>query len=747
MMIRFVPYTLLLCTMACGQSAEKPAYLRSEVKTEDRVSDLLQRMTVEEKAGQLNQLAGDLNTGPASGNADWKHKLEVIKNGQAGSMLNVVGAAKTRQVQEAAMASRLRIPLLFGYDVMHGYKTIFPIPLAEACSWDLEQIERNHAVAAAEASSAGIHWTFGPMCDISTEPRWGRVMEGAGEDTWYGAQLAATRVKGFQGNLDSHHILACVKHFAAYGAVEAGKEYAYTDLSREALWNKYLPPYKAAIDAGAASVMNGFNTFKGVPVTGNKYLVTDVLKGKWNFKDFLVSDWNSIGEMVNWGYAADNKDAALKALAAGSMIDMETQAMIKYVPELLKEGKITMAAIDDAVGRILYYKFKLGLFDNPYAYCNEQREKATLFNNENRLQALEAAKRAIVLLKNDNKVLPLKKDIKKIALIGSYAKEKEHLFDFWKAQGDHNDAVSLQQGMATTYAAASISFSAGYSTQSAAADKALIAEAVAKARLADVAVVTIGLSGSLAGEDRSLSNIAVPANQVELLKALRKTGKPVIAVVAAGRPLILTEITDLCDAILYTWILGSESGNAIAQVLSGAYNPSGKTVMSFPKTTGQIPVYYNHFKTGRPNPTDGNGNWYSRYRDVDNHPLYPFGYGLSYSHFTYSNLVLSDSTLKPGDTLQVKVTITNDGEYDGEEVVQLYINDVTASLVRPVKELKGFQKVLLKKGASRIIQFTLTGKELSFFDAAGNSVLEAGSFDIFAGGNSRDVLKGKFWLQ
>ncbi|MGN6421243.1 MAG: beta-glucosidase BglX [Pseudobacter sp.] len=746
-MMRILPFALLVCTTAFGQSAKKAAYQRNDIKTEERVKDLLKRMTIEEKAGQLNQWAGDLNTGPASGNADWKYKLESIKSGKVGSMLNVVGAAKTRQVQAAAMQSRLGIPLLFGYDVMHGYKTIFPIPLAEACSWDLEQVERNHIVAANETSSAGVHWTFGPMADISTDPRWGRVMEGAGEDPWLGAQLAAARVKGFQGNLDSNHILACVKHFAAYGAVEAGKEYAYTDLSREALWNKYLPPYKAAVEAGAASVMNGFNIFEGIPVTGNRYLVTDVLKNKWNFKGFVVSDWNSIGEMVNWGYATDNKDAAFKALAAGSMMDMETNAIVKFLPELVKEGKITMKQVDDAVGRILYYKFKLGLFDNPYAYCNEERETATLFNAANRKQALEAAKRSVVLLKNDSKTLPLKKDGRKLALIGLYANDKAHMFDFWKGQGNPLDAVSLKEGLTAAYGESNISFSAGYTVNPATMDQVLIAEAVERARAADVAVVNIGLSGDLAGEDRALANTAIPPNQVALLKALKTTGKPVIAVVSAGRPMILTDITDLCDAILYTWILGTESGNAIAQVLTGEYNPSAKTVMSFPKATGQIPVYYNHFKTGRPNPTDGNGNWYSRYRDVENHPLYPFGYGLSYSHFTYSNLTLSDSSMTKTGTIKVKVTITNDGEYDGEEVAQLYINDVTASLIRPVKELKGFKKEMLKKGESKVIQFTLTGKDLSFFDGSGNSVLEAGTFEVFVGGNSRDVLNAKFRLK
>ncbi|WEK38334.1 MAG: beta-glucosidase BglX [Candidatus Pseudobacter hemicellulosilyticus] len=742
-----LPCVLLMLVMACGDSTQNPAYKRSDLPIEDRVKDLLKRMTVEEKAGQFNQLSGDLATGPASGNADWKQKIERIKNGEVGSMLNVVGAAKTRQVQEAALQSRLGIPLFFGYDVIHGYKTIFPIPLAEACSWDLEGATRNAATAALESSSAGVHWTFGPMCDISTDPRWGRVMEGAGEDPWLGAQLAAARVKGLQGNFDSTHILACIKHFAAYGAVEGGKEYNYTDMSRVALWNKYLPPYKAAVEAGAASLMNGFTTFEGVPVTGNKYLVTDVLKDQWGFKGFLVSDWNSIGEMVNWGYATDKKDAADKAFAAGSMIDMETQAMGQYIPELVKEGRISEKDLDDAVGRILYFKFKLGLFDHPYAFCDEQREASTLLNAAHRQQALESAKRAIVLLKNDNKVLPLKKSGQKIALVGLYAREKKHLFDFWIAQGDFNQAVSLQEGMAATFGAASASFSDGYSLDTAAAKAALIQEAVGKARSADVVVVNIGLPGGLAGEDRSMANIDIPQDQVNLLRELKKTGKPVVAVVAAGRPMILTGILELCDAIVYSWILGTEGGNAIAQVLAGDYNPSGKTVMSFPKALGQIPVYYNHFNTGRPNPTDNAGNWYSRYRDVANDPLYPFGYGLSYTQFTYSNLAVKDTALQQNDTLRVSVTVTNSGEVDGEEVAQLYIRDVTASIVRPVKELKGFQKVLLKKGESRELHFALAATDLAFYDATGKAVLEPGSFGLFVGGNSRDVLSGSFWLK
>ncbi|WP_126973218.1 beta-glucosidase BglX [Gynurincola endophyticus] len=746
-MIKYIPHLLVVLLAGCSDSTGIPDYKRADLSVEKRVSDLLARMTIEEKAGQLNQLAGDLNTGPASGNADWQHKLQSIKNGEVGSMLNVVGAGKTKQVQQAALDSRLGIPLLFGYDVMHGYKTIFPIPLAEACSWDLVQIEKNATVAANETSAAGVHWTFGPMCDIGNDPRWGRVMEGAGEDPWLGAQIAASRVKGLQGNLDSNHILACVKHYAGYGAVEGGKEYAYTDMSRTELWNKYLPPYKAAVEAGAATVMNGFNTFEGTPVTGNKYLLDEVLKNKWNFKGFVVSDWNSIGEMVNWGYATDNKDAALKALTAGSMMDMETKALVAHIPELVKEGKVSMQLIDDAVGRILYYKFKLGLFDHPFAYSDEQREAATLLNEKHRKEALEAAKRSIILLQNENNALPLNNNTKKIALVGLFAQDKKHLFDFWVAQGDFNEAVSLQEGLQSVFANTAISYSQGYEADRAISNQTLIADAVNKARAADVVIVNIGLSGEIAGEARSLSDVSIPQNQIALLKELKKTGKKIIAVVSSGRPMILSEITGLCDAIVYTWILGTESGNAIAQVLSGKYNPSAKTVMSFPLAAGQIPVYYNHFRTGRPATANSNEVWVSRYRDISNEPLYPFGFGLSYTTFSYSNLELSDSALQRENTLRVKVTVTNTGSFDGEEVVQLYINDVTSSILRPVKELKGFKKVFLEKGESKVMEFILTNEELSFYDGAGNKVLEEGWFEVFAGGNSRDVLTTRFRLK
>ncbi|HEY4149213.1 MAG TPA: beta-glucosidase BglX [Chitinophagaceae bacterium] len=748
--LAFLLAMLALTGSLCAQKPPPTAiYKDPKAAIAARVKDLLQRMTVEEKAGQLNQLNGGAFTGPAANDAGQQAKMQLTRDGKVGSFLNVIGAVETRAIQEVAIKeSRLGIPILFGYDVIHGYKTIFPIPLAEACSWDLAGIQQNSSVAAREAASAGIHWAFAPMCDISNDPRWGRVMEGAGEDPWYGAKVAAARVKGLQGDLnDTEHIMACVKHFAVYGAVEGGREYNNVDVSRVALWNKYLPPYKGAIDAGAATVMNSFNVLDGVPASGNKYLVTDILKKKWGFKGFVVSDWGSFGEMIPHGYASDRKDAALKAIEAGSMMDMESKVVIDYLPQLVKEGKISMQQVDDAVGRILYYKFKLGLFEDPYKFSNEEREKNTLFTPANRQQAREAAKRAIVLLKNDNHVLPLGKSAGKVALVGFYANSKDDLFDFWIAQGKSSDAVTIYEGLKNKWGAnAALTFSNGYNADGTSTD-ATISEAVQAAQNADVVVVNIGLSGKMAGEDRALANPAISDGQVRLMEALQKTGKPVVALVTGARPLILTKIQGLANAIVECWLLGTETGNAVADVITGDYNPSGKTVMSFPYAVGQIPVYYNHFNTSRPDPTDGAGNWFSRYRDIPNAPLYPFGYGLSYTTFAYNNLRLGAPAITKGESLKVTVTVANTGSVDGEEVVQLYIRDITASIIRPVKELKGFQKIALKAGESKEVSFTLTGKELSFYDADGNTRLEAGKFNVFVGGNSKEVLEAGFELK
>ena len=725
-------------------SQNKFPFQNPKLPIEQRVKDLLSRMTVAEKAGQLNQLNGGAFTGPALNDAGQAEKAKMVKDGRVGSLLNVVGVADTRSIQQTAMQSRLGIPLIFGYDVIHGYKTIFPIPLAEACSWDLPGIEKNSSIAAKEAAAAGIHWTFAPMCDVSNDPRWGRVMEGAGEDPYLAGLVSAARVKGLQGNLnDNEHILSCVKHFAAYGAVEAGREYNQVDVSRVMLWNKYLPSYKAAVDAGAATVMNAFNAFDGIPASDNKFLVTDVLKNKWGFKGFVVSDWASFKESITHGYAADEKDAALKAIQAGSMMDMESKVSEKYLPELVKEGKVTMAQLDEAVGRILYQKFKLGLFDDPYKFCSEQRESATLFSAANRAIAKTAAERSIVLLKNSDNILPLDKN-KKIALVGFYANSKDDLFDFWIAQGKSSDAVSVYEGMKTEFG--NISFCNGYNADNTTSET-LINEAVQNAAAADVIVVNIGISGKMAGEDRSLGNPVISDGQIALLKALQKTGKPVVALVSSARPLILTQAEPLVNSLVQCWILGTEHGNAIAAMLAGEFNPSAKTVMTFPYAVGQIPVYYNHFNTGRPEQTDGQGNWYSRYRDMTREPLYPFGYGLSYTTYSYADVRLSTSAIKKEDKLIVNTEVTNTGKMDGEETVQLYIRDYSASVIRPVKELKAFKKIMLKAGETKAISFTLTKNDLSFFDANGNSVIEPGKFSVFVGGSSKDVQQADFELK
>lgn len=738
-------FVLFVLFTTAVQSQNNLPYQNSKLAIDLRVKDLLGRMTVEEKAGQLNQLNGGAFTGPALKDEAQKSKMKLVQEGKVGSLLNVIGTKETRAIQEYAMKSRMKIPLIFGLDVIHGYKTIFPIPLAEACSWNLDQIETNSAVAAKEAASAGIHWTFAPMCDISNDPRWGRVMEGAGEDPYLASVISSKRVKGFQGNLKGNeNIMACVKHFAAYGAVEGGREYNTVDISRFMLWNKYLPSYKAAVDAGAATVMNSFNLVEGVPASGNKYLVNDVLKKKWGFKGFLVSDWGSFNEMMNHGYAKDSKDAALKAMQAGSMMDMESSSSYKYIPELIKEGKITMAQLDEAAGKILYYKFKLGLFEDPFYFCNEKKEMRNLLTDEHRYIARQAAVQSMVLLKNNEGILPLKNDVK-ISLIGHYAESKEDMFDFWVAQGKTEDAVSILEGFEQRFNG-NVTFAKGYLPDNTTTES-LISDAVQKSATADIIFVNIGISGKMAGEDRALAHPEIPQGQIELLKGLRRLGKPIVALVSSGRPLVLTEAEKYVDAMLQTWILGTETGNAVADVVSGDQSPTGKTVMSFPYAVGQIPVYYNHFNTNRPAPSDPGGDWYSRYRDIPNDPLYPFGYGLTYTQFGYSDLKLSKNTMTKSDTLTVKVTLSNLTERQGEEIVQLYIRDHVSSLVRPVKELKAFQRVKMAPADVYEVTFKISAKDLSFYDVNGNTVLEPGKFSIFVGGNSRDVTEAVFELK
>jgi beta-glucosidase len=714
-----------------------------------KVDALLKLMTLEEKVGQMNQYNDDHTaTGPVT--LDNK-KQEQIKNGQVGSLLNTVGTERTRSWQQIAMQSRLKIPLLFGQDVIHGYKTTFPIPLAEACSWDMQAIEQTARIAATEASASGVHWTFAPMVDIARDPRWGRVMEGAGEDTYLGSKIAYARVKGFQGNKlgDINAVMACAKHFAAYGAAIGGRDYNSVDMSDRMLWETYLPPFKAAVDAGAATFMNSFNDLNGVPATGNKYLQRDILKGKWNFKGFVVSDWGSVGEMINHGNVKNEYEAALSAVTAGSDMDMESRCYKNNLAQLVKDKKLPVALIDDAVRRILQKKFELGLFDDPYKFCNTAREQAALNNPQHVKVAREAAAKSIVLLKNQNNLLPLSKNVKTIAFIGPLVKAVKQNKGFWDVEVpgvDSNFIVSQWEGLQNKVGTStSLLYAKGCDIEG--NNKEGFAEAVEVAKQADVVILSIGERRDMSGEAKSRSNINIPGVQEELLAALLATGKPVVVLINAGRPLVFNYTADNAPAILYTWWLGSEAGNAIADVLFGDYNPSAKLAITFPRSVGQIPIYYSHFNTGRPATNDQNRNYNSSYNDESIFPKYEFGYGLSYTSFTYSNLQMSKKKMKAGEQIEVTVTITNTGKYDGEEIVQLYLRDKVGSVVRPMKELKDFKKINLKAGESKTIKFIINKEKLSFINQQLQWVAEPGDFELMIGASSQDIrLKDNFEL-
>jgi beta-glucosidase len=719
-----------------------------------RVDSVLRLMTLEEKVGQLHQLSSDfVATGPITKDGD---KQDRVRQGKVGSYLNVTGAARTRSLQEIAMQSRLRIPLLFAQDVIHGYRTIFPIPLAEAASWDIAAMEQTARVAAIEAAASGIHWTFAPMVDIARDPRWGRVMEGAGEDSYLGSRIAAARVKGFQGkgigSIDA--VMACAKHFAAYGAAEGGRDYNTVDMSLRKLYEVYLPPFKAAKEAGVSSFMNSFNDLNGVPATGSSFLQRKLLKGDWTFKGIVVSDWGSIGEMVNHGYATDLKDAALIAMRAGSDIDMESRAYSAHLSQLIKEKKVDTTLLNDAVKRVLYKKFELGLFDDPYRFSDEKREQA-VWNNTTHLQvAREMARKSIVLLKNEvvpavNKpLLPLNKgDNKKIALVGPLVKAIGDNNGFWSYSwpDDSSRVVSLWQGVTNKLGGAtSLTYAKGCDISG--ADTTGFASARQTATAADLIIVSVGESATMSGEAKSRSQLQLPGVQEQLVKEMVATGKPVVVLISAGRPLVFNWIADNVPAIVYTWWLGTQAGNAIADVLFGDYNPSGKLPITFPRNEGQIPIYYNYLSTGRPFKSDTDNTYVTAYTDLPNSPRYVFGYGLSYTSFQYGAVQLNTNTLSKDQKLQAKITVTNTGKYAGEEVVQLYMQDVVASIVRPVRELKAFEKVLLKPGESREITFTLDARDLSFYNDNLELVAEPGTFHLYIGGNSQATQKASFTL-
>ncbi|MBL7697931.1 MAG: beta-glucosidase BglX [Chitinophagaceae bacterium] len=728
------------------------------------VANLMSKMTVDEKIGQLNLVTpgGAVTGSVVSTDVDNK-----IRNGQVGGLFGITGPDKIRQAQDIAVKnSRLKIPLIFGLDVIHGHRTIFPIPLGLSCSWDTAMIRKSAEIAASEATADGLNWVFSPMVDIARDPRWGRIAEGSGEDPFLGSQIAKVMVQGYQGKdfSGNKNALACVKHFALYGAAEGGRDYNTTDMSRISMHEYFLPPYKAAIDAGVGSVMSSFNEVDGVPATANKYLLTDVLRKQWGFKGLVVSDYTSVSEMIAHGIG-DLQRVSAEALKAGLDMDMVSEGFLNTLKKSLREGKVTRAQIDSACKKVLEAKYKLGLFDDPYKYCSTERFNNEIFTEENRKAAREFATHSFVLLKNQNNVLPLKTS-GTVAVIGPLADSKFNMLGTWSVSGDHSKSVTVLEGMKNA-GAANILFAKGANlTDDTALAKRvnafnkqvdidsrspdeMLKEALDIASKSDVVVAVVGEGADMTGEASSMSNISLQPSQQRLLQELVKTGKPVVMVLFNGRPMTIPWEDKNVNAILSVWFPGTEGGNAIADVLFGKYNPSGKLTTSFPINTGQIPAHYNRKNTGRP--FDGNVNaakFKSNYLDVSNDPLYPFGYGLSYTKFNYGDIKLSKTSLKGNETLTATVTLTNSGSFDGEEVMQLYITDPVATVTRSLKDLKGFKKVALKAGESREVSFKITPDLLKFFNSNLKYDWESGEFFIHIGTNSRDLKSAKInWVK
>jgi len=737
-----------------------------EQKMNNFIDKLMDKMTLEEKIGQLNLPgAGDITTGQSTSSGIGQK----IREGKVGGLFNIKTAEKIKAVQKIAVEeSRLKIPLLFGMDVIHGYKTVFPIPLGLSCSWDMELIKKVARISAIEASADGICWTFSPMVDIARDPRWGRIAEGAGEDAYLGSQIAKAMVEGYQGDklTDNNTIMACVKHFALYGAAEGGRDYNTTDMSRLRMYNEYFPPYKAAIDAGSGSIMTSFNDVDGIPASANKWLMTEVLRNQWGFNGFVVTDYTAINEMIDHGLGDLQKVSEL-ALKAGIDMDMVGEGLLNTLKKTYSEGKITEKQIDLACRRILEAKYKLGLFDDPYRYCDIKRAKNEVFTDANRKMAREIAAQTHVLLKNQNNVLPLKKE-GIIALIGPLANNRENMPGTWSVAGDFEKSISIAEGMKEACGKnAEILYAKGANVVSDLelekrisvfgkptqrddrSEDELINEALEVAKKSDVIVAVLGEASEMSGESSSVTNIEIPENQRRLLKALLKTGKPIAMVLLTGRPLALSWENENVPAILNVWFSGSEAGDAIADVLFGDVNPSGKLSATFPQNIGQIPIYYNYKNTGRPLPK---GQWFSKFRsnylDVSNEPLYPFGYGLSYTTFSYGNIKLSSENLKGNQSLKVSLPVTNTGNRKGKEVVQLYIRDLVGSITRPVKELKAFQKIELNAGETKEVVFTITPEDLKFYNYELKYDWEPGKFEIMIGGNSKDVKSVKVkWVK
>jgi beta-glucosidase len=749
---------LLLTSLFFGTSLAQNNKTSLNPKYDSKADSIMRLMTLEEKVGQMNQYNGFWEvTGPVPKEGDAAIKYEQLRKGLVGSMLNVNGVENVRAVQKIAVEeTRLGIPLIIGYDVVHGYKTISPIPLAEAASWDLEAIRKSAEVAATEAAAAGINWTFAPMVDISRDARWGRVMEGAGEDPYLGSKIAFARVKGFQGDdlKAVNTIAATAKHFAGYGFSESGRDYNTVDVGTSTLYNDILPPFEATVDADVKIFMNSFNLLNGIPATGNSFLQREILKGRWAFKGFIVSDWGSIGEMIPHGFAKDGKQAAELAANAGSDMDMESRLYVEHLTALVKEGKVKESVIDDAVRRILTVKYELGLFDDPYKYCDENREKVETGKPAFQEAVLDMAKKSVVLLKNERNLLPLKKSGMKIALIGQLAADKDSPLGSWRALGAPNSAVSVLEGM-EAYPGNSLEYVEGvkltegtpgfaFETKINVTDRTGFEAAKAEARNADVVVMVLGEHGFQSGEGRSRTELDLPGLQQELLEEVYQVNSNIVLVLMNGRPLVIDWAVANIPSILVGWHLGTQSGNALAQVLYGDYNPSGKLPMSFPKNVGQIPVYYNHKSTGRPANPGSDLVFWSHYIDSPNEPLYPFGYGLSYTSFEYSNLKLSSEGFAKDGSVTVSVDLKNTGSLTGKETVQLYIRDLFASVARPVRELKDFQQVELKAGESKTLSFKITEKSIGFYDNEGKWIVEQGDFKVFVGGSSKATSEAGF---
>ena len=734
---------------------------KKNIHIESKVDSLLSLMTLEEKIGQMNQYNGFWNvTGPSPKEGDAAKKYEHLRKGWVGSMLNVRGVKEVKAVQKIAVEeSRLGIPLIIGFDVIHGYKTLSPIPLAESASWDLEAIEKSARIAAEEAAAAGINWTFAPMVDISRDARWGRVMEGAGEDPYLGSKIAVARINGFQGDdLSAHNtIAACAKHFAGYGFSESGRDYNTVDVGTSTLYNIIFPPFIAAKDANVRTFMNSFNELNGIPATTNKWLQRDVLKGDWNFDGFIVSDWGSIKETINHGQSDTGKKAAELAANAGSDMDMESYLYVEHLANLVRDGKVKEEYINDAARRILRVKYELGLFDDPYKYCDESREAEVIGNQKNHDAVLDVAKKSIVLLKNENNLLPLPKEGKKIGVIGALADDKNSPLGSWRIAADDNTAVSVLEGL-RKYDGNTITYAKGADvslgnttfvneTKINMDDTSGFNEAVQVAKNSDIVIMVLGEIGFQSGEARSRADLNLPGVQQELLEKVYEANKNIVLVLNNGRPLTINWADEHIPAIVEAWHLGSQSGNAIAQVLYGDYNPSGKLPMTFPRSVGQIPLYYNYKNTGRPSSDAPDIVFWSHYSDEKNTPLYAFGHGLSYTTFEYGNPTIENINTKTSNPeIKVSVNVTNTGKFSGKEVVQLYIRDHFASITRPVKELKGFEMISLEPGASQEVSFTLNKNHLGFFDNQGSYLVEPGEFTVFVGGSSDKTQEVNFEL-